>query len=213
MFKSVNPASRQWEIIDLVARKGPITLAGIAGELGLAKTSIRQQMDRIVSAGWIDRTSRRGSPGRPADVFSLSDQSRVFFSHTQTDDLLRDLLDEIGESDCERSLKMFLDGVRRRLVQRIQSTIDDDATPQERLAQVAHALAERGAVNDVVQTEHGSELVVHSCPYHGFPKWRHLLCAMERKALHELTGLRIQHESCMKDGDQRCELRMEVGND
>ncbi len=64
MYRALKPGNRQWDIVVLVARRSPITLAEISDDMGLARTSTQQQVGRL------DRTTRHGKPGRPVDVFA-----------------------------------------------------------------------------------------------------------------------------------------------
>ena len=209
MYRASQPGSRGWEIIVLAARHGPITLADIARELGLAKTSVRQQIDRLVAEGWLDRSRRHGKPGRPVDVFSLSDQGRQLFTQ-RADVFLHALLEEVVSAEGEAKLRALITGVGRRLLQRFRQLIGD-GPPEERLRRLAELLGDAGALNDVVTSDEGVTLKIHTCPYHGLTDGRRLICEMEREVIGELIGAETQLKHCMADGQPRCELDVTVG--
>ena len=68
MRPELQPGSRQWDIVELLARQGPMTVAEMGDAMGLAKTSMRQHIERLDWGGWVDRTRRPHGPGRPTDA-------------------------------------------------------------------------------------------------------------------------------------------------
>ncbi len=204
MYRNTQLSSRGWEIIVLIARKGPITLAGLAAATGLAKTSLRQQVDRLASAGWVERSRRHGKPGRPVDVFSISDQSRQLFTR-QTDEFARTLVEEITDTEGESKLREVVAGVGRRLARRLGPLVGEGPLT-ERVERLAESFCEAGALNDVAPSERGLTLTIHTCPYHGLASGRHVICEMERELVSRLVGAETRLSHCMADGHSRCEL-------
>lgn len=210
MYRTLSPGTRQWDIVVLVARRSPIILAEIADEIGLARTSTQQQVGRLVSEGWLDRTARHGKPGRPADVFSLSDQSRHLFAQ-QGDSFARILLEEIADTEGESKLRALVKGVGRRMTRRLRPRIGE-GTPQERLDRLSKLLSEDGALNDVTRSSRGSTLTVHTCPYHGLSEEHGALCEMHREMVRRLVGAKVRAIRRMADGHPRCEFELTVGS-
>ncbi|NLG44544.1 MAG: MarR family transcriptional regulator, partial [Phycisphaerae bacterium] len=91
--ESDSPALR---IVNLLARRGPCTIAELVAALGVTTTAVRQQVNRLVARRWLIRTRRRQGPGRPADVFALSDDARRMLGG-QAEELSRLLLEQIAE--------------------------------------------------------------------------------------------------------------------
>ena len=89
--------SRRQQIVTLLMSQGPMTIAELADAMGVAKTSLRPQVDRLLLQGWLDRDRRRQGPGRPADVFSASDQSRRHSAQQTMGELARLFLEEMDE--------------------------------------------------------------------------------------------------------------------
>ena len=209
MYCAPQPGPRGWEIVLLAARTGPITLADAARALDLAKSSVRQHLDRLVAQGWLDRGRKHGKPGRPVDVFSLSDKGRQLFTQ-RTDVFLHALLEEVVSADGEAKLRALVVGVGQRLFQRLRPLIGG-GPPQERLRRLAALLSDAGALNDVVASDDAVTLKIHTCPYHGLINARRLICEMERGVIGELIGAETQLRHCMADGQPRCELDVTVG--
>ncbi len=209
MRRTLQPDSRQWEIVVLVARQCPITLAEIAKEVGLAKTSMRQQVDRLVAEGWLDRARRHGGRGRPVDVFSLAEQGRQFLSN-RSDEFVRGLLQEIAEKHGWSKLRAAIKGVGRRMARQLRPAVGE-GTPQERVGRLSDLLAERGALNDVSRSGGNLKLTLHTCPYHGMSEGLGEFCKMERDMISNLVGEKARLTHCMPDGHTRCVLEVNVG--
>ncbi|MFH1417564.1 MAG: MarR family transcriptional regulator [Planctomycetota bacterium] len=209
MRRTLQPDSRQWEIVVLVARQSPVTLAEMAEKVGLARTSMRQQVDRLVSEGWLDRARRRGRRGRPVDVFSLSEQGRRLFAN-RTDEFVRSLLQEIAEKQGRSKLRASIKGVGRRLAHQLRPAVGE-GTPQERMHRLAGLFSERGALNDVTCSEGNLKLALHTCPYHGMSDGLAEFCKMERDMINSLVGEKTRLTRSMPQGNARCEFEVDVG--
>jgi predicted ArsR family transcriptional regulator len=209
MYRTPSPGTRQWEILDRAARLGPMTLAQIAEDVGLARTSVQQQVARLVSEGWLDRTRRHGKPGRPADVFALSEQGRRLFAQ-QTGSLAQHLLEEIAQTEGEPKLRALLKGVGRRTIRRLGPQVGT-GTPQERAQRLADTLNEEGVLSDVTRSARGLTLTIHTCPYHGLSQEHGVLCAMDRETVSRLVGARARVHRRIADGHPRCEFELAVG--
>jgi predicted ArsR family transcriptional regulator len=205
---AIQPGSRRWDLLVLVAREGPITLTEIAGAAGLARTSVRQQLDRLIAGGWVDRTQRRGKPGRPVDVFSLSDEGRRLFAR-QIDDFAGSMMQVLADTDGKAKLRSVIKGVGSRMTDKLRPKVGDG--PQgDRVRRVAELLNEGGALNDVSESERGLKLTIHTCPYHGLPEGRGEFCEMEREMMSSLVGAETSLNRCMSDGSARCELEVKL---
>ncbi len=204
--RAIQLGSRQWELIILIAQLGPVTLAKLTDKTALARTSLRQQVDRLLAEGWLSREHQQGHMGRPADLFSITDQSRQLLAQ-QTDDFALALMYEIQSQDGESKLRSLINGVGRQIRQKLSPLIGD-GTPAERVTRLSNWFADRGALNDLTETENGMRLTVHTCPFHGLVNDQRLICEMECEVLSQLVGAETKLKSCMPNGDQRCVLEV-----
>ena len=185
-----------------------MTVAEMGDAMGLAKTSMRQHIERLDWGGWVDRTRRPHGPGRPTDVFSLSDQGRGLFSR-QSDEFAGMLLEEIAEQEGPARLRTMVQGVGRRLIRKLGPRVTG-TTMGERLDRLVELLGERGVVSDVARSDGGATLKIHTCLYHGLVDEHPELCEMERSTVSQLLGTETRLSRCIRDGEERCELQMMV---
>ena len=154
------------------------------------------------------RTRRHGKVGRPVDVFSLSDQGRRLFAQG-TGDFARWLLDELADTEGESKLRSVIAGVGRRMLRQLRPQVGD-GPPQERVRRLGELLRKDGALNDVVTSDRGVTLKIHTCPYHGLGDGRRLICEMEREMVSELVGAEARLKRCSAGGAAGCEMEVEV---
>jgi predicted ArsR family transcriptional regulator len=210
MHQALCPGTRQWDIVVLVARRGSTTLTEIAKDMGLARTSMQQQVGRLVAEGWLDRTRRLGKAGRPPAVFALSEQSRRFFAR-QAGCFTRELLDEIADSEGESKLRLLIKGVGRRMIRRLRPRVGQGA-PQERAHRLAESLSEQGALSEVSRSPQGLTLTIHTCLYHGLPEQHGVFCDMDRQMVSRLVGAKARTRRRIADGHPCCEFELAVGS-
>jgi predicted ArsR family transcriptional regulator len=188
-----------------------MTLSEMTEITGLARTSMRQRVDRLVAEGLMDRKRRRGKPGRPVDVFTLSGQGRRLFTQ-HAYQFAQALLEEIAHKDGEAKLRAMVDGVGRRMVDELRSRVGY-GSPLERVQKLAEWFSEIGAINDVHESDTSVTVKIHTCPFDGLAGDRRILCEMERDVVRELIGAETHLNCCRPEGQTRCELQVALSGD
>lgn len=200
------PDSRTWQLLSLVARRGPLTTAELVKDLGVTTTAVRQQTTRLLWGGWLVRERRSRGPGRPADVFSLSEQGRRLFAH-EVDEFARLLVQELQETDGPAKVQALLGRVARHLASDMERQVGGGPAA-ERVEQMVRLLQQRGTVAEVAPIESGLRLSLFTCPYHGLGPARHEICEMERQALGRLAGGTARLGGSIENGQPSCEFQV-----
>jgi len=203
--------SRQQQIVALLLRQGHMTIADLAEAMGVAKTSLRPQLDRLVLQGWLNRERRRQGPGRPADVFSASDKSRQHSAQQTMGELARLLLEEMADTETRSKVTSVVDGVGRRVAHLLRPIVGD-GPPSERIRRLSEYLNEHGIVNDTHESRHAVTLDIHTCPYVGLAGEHRQICAMHRRILAELLGAETTDHRCRHEGHPCCEFGVRIGS-
>lgn len=200
--ESDSPALR---IVNLLARRGPCTIAELVAALGVTTTAVRQQVNRLVARRWLIRTRRRQGPGRPADVFALSDDARRMLGG-QAEELSRLLLEQIAEMPGRGRRRALLQAVSNRMAQNAQQFVGD-GPPGERLRRLADHLSREGVLAEAETGRGAQRLTVYTCPFYGVAVAHREVCDMERAAFSTLLGDALALERCVLDGHEHCEFR------
>lgn len=191
-------------VIDLLVRRGPLTIAQLVAELGVTTTAVRQQVNRLSADGWITRTQRRRGPGRPADVFAISEEARRRFG-TNLGELSRLLIEEIVDAEGPARGRVLLRRVGRRIAENRRSAVGE-GPPSDRLRRLAELLSRDGMMVAAEQSGDDLKLTVFTCPFRGLATEHPEVCDMEREAFSALLGGPVQLRQCAQSGYARCEF-------
>lgn len=191
-------------VIEVLVRCGPLTMAQLVAELGVTTTAVRQQINRLLAAGWVTRTQRRRGPGRPADVFAISEDARRRLG-ANLGELSRLLIEEIVDVEGPARGRMLLRRVGRRMAESQRSAVGE-GPPADRLRRLAELLNRDGMMVAAEQSGSDLKLTVFTCPFRGLASEHPEVCDMEREAFSALLGGPVQLRQCMQNGQARCEF-------
>ena len=127
--------------LDWLRRTGSASIPEFVDHTGVTATAVRQRLNRLMAAGLVERSTMRGSRGRPGHRYSLTEKG-IRAAGTNYADLAVALWDEVRSiADPE---------VRRGLLQRLVNRLGDHYkksvrgdTIEERLRSLAGLLGDR----------------------------------------------------------------------
>src|SRR5262245_1069189 len=110
-------------LIDILRKRGPLSVAQMASEMRVTATAVRQRLTRLLAQGDIERKSENRGRGLPVHRYGLTDQGRRR-SGTNFGDLAMALWQEVREiKDPE---------VRRGLLQRLSKRLAESCAREVR---------------------------------------------------------------------------------
>lgn len=207
------PLASDTPLLEMLRVDGHVGISDLEAGLGVTATAVRQRLDRLMRAGFVERTTVSRGRGRPSHVYSLTEKGRRVGG-----DNFRDLAIVLW-----REIRGIQDPeVRRGLIARIGSVMAGlyrrsirGQTPGERLQRAAELLRER-QISCGVSSDDGdrSVLTTYTCPYPELAEQDRGICAVERLMLEELAGAPVQLSECRLDGASCCKFTTmgEVGN-
>jgi predicted ArsR family transcriptional regulator len=183
-------------LLDLIRRRGPLTVAEMGGLLGVTPTAIRNRLTRLTGSGMVERRSEPASRGRPKHTYQASA------------DLALALWGELMHAVEDRKLRRLLFGrVTDRLAEQYREQVRGDEW-QGRMVQLGSILHDRGVEAEV--TRGGGEMLPvlrqHSCPYFALAEVDRAVCAMERKMFEKVLGHGLRLSQCRLDGHRSCDF-------
>jgi predicted ArsR family transcriptional regulator len=195
------------ELLDLIRRHGPLSVAEMAARLGVTPTAVRNRLTRLVGSGMVERRTEHGGRGRPKHAYRASVEAHKRLGQNYAD-LAVVLWDEMMRTVEDRKLRRLLfSRITDRLAELYRAQVTGDEW-QGRLVQLGTILHDRGIEAEVTRGDGGVEPVLkqHSCPYYELAEVDRAVCAMERKMFEKVLGRGLRLSQCRLDGHRSCDF-------
>jgi predicted ArsR family transcriptional regulator len=208
MIRGIEPSeSSDRPLLDLIRRKGPLSVAEMSQMLQVTPTAIRHRLSRLVESGLVEREAESVGRGRPRHVYRASAEAHKRLGQNYTD-LALVLWDEMMRTIEDRKLRRVLFArITDRLADLYRSQVRGEDW-EHRLNQLGEILHDRGIEAEVVRRE-GDRLPMlkqHSCPYFELAEVDHAICALERKMFEKVLGRGLRLSQCRLDGHRSCDF-------
>ncbi len=195
-------------LLDLIRRRGPLTVTEMAQQLGVTATAIRVRLARLVSGGLVERQQEQGRRGRPRHTYQASSIVNKSLGQNYAD-LAVVLWEEVMRSVEDRRLRrMLFKRITERLAELYRSQVKEESW-EKRLVQLESVLHDRGIEAEVARPQPGHPLAFlrqHSCPYFELAEADDTICALERKMFEKVLGRGLRLSSCRLDGNRSCDF-------
>jgi predicted ArsR family transcriptional regulator len=193
--------SRQM-ILRRLKERGPTTIADLAEFLGVATMTVRHHLSALQADGLIEAQPVRGSVGRPALVYRLTEAGEESFPRKYlrlTDRLLDELKAavpaEVIESIFTRMAQDMAADYRERL---------SDLPLEGRMAALVDLLGEEGFMARWDHAEPGYRLTEYNCPYFHIGQRHPEVCRFDQSLISTVLEVAVEKDSCLLDGDSCC---------
>lgn len=191
-------------IVDLLRKNGQATVEALSEAVGLTQMAVRHHLNVLQAEDLIQvaHTKRLHKPGRPVQVYSLTDKARQFYpqEYCRLADLMADeMTAHVGVGGV---IKIF-DGMADRLLSDAP-ILPDTLSFEDRLDHVTSFLREKGYIVDW-EIQDGNYVVYHlDCPYRQFAQNHQEVCALDKKLIGNLLQVNPTRISCIAKNDDKC---------
>ncbi|MFO0956764.1 MAG: MarR family transcriptional regulator [Isosphaeraceae bacterium] len=198
---SENFESADRPLLDLIRRRGPLSVADLTNLLGVTPTAVRHRLSRLVESGLVARTSVSVGRGRPKHLYQASTTAQKRLGQNYTD-LALVLWGEMMSTISDRKLRrMLFSRITDRLAELYREQVRGEGW-EHRLIQLGAILHDRGIEAEVVHRD-GDALPLlkqHSCPYYELAEVDDAICALERKMFEKVLGRGLRLSQCRLEG-------------
>jgi len=194
-------------LLDMIRRRGPLTVAEMVSALGVTPTAVRNRLGRLVGSGMVERRTEHGGRGRPKHTYQASVQAHKRLGQNYAD-LAVALWDEMMRTVEDRKLRrLMFSRITERLADLYRSQVTGEGW-EGRLVQLGTILHDRGIEAEVTPGDGGRMPVLkqHSCPYYELAETDRAVCAMERKMFEKVLGRGLRLSQCRLDGHRSCDF-------
>jgi predicted ArsR family transcriptional regulator len=195
-------------LLDLLRRRGPMTVAEMSEQLGVTGTAVRNRLSRLLESGLVERRAEARGRGRPRHAYQASVEAQKRLGQNYAE-LAVVLWDELMTTVEDRKLRRLLFA---RITERLAEIYRDRVSGPEwegRLVQLTTLLHDRGVEAEVARDGVGAfpMLRQHSCPYYELAESDRAICALERKMFEKVLGRGLRLSQCRLDGDHSCDFQ------
>ncbi|MBL7040038.1 MAG: AsnC family transcriptional regulator [Pirellulaceae bacterium] len=189
-------------ILDLLRKRGSMTVAQLADAVQVTATAVRQRLNRLLAHGYIGRASHKSGRGRPSHRYELTDKGRRK-AGSNFADLATALWQEIWAVPDPVIRRGLVERLAKRLAVMYAGQIQGK-TLEERMTALSSLFAERKVPLSVEQSDDLPVLTATACPYPDLADGDRSVCVMERVLFSELLGEDVHLAKCRLDGEACC---------
>lgn len=195
------------ELLDLIKRRGVLSLEEAIDELKLAKTTIRQHLLAMEGQGLIKRSYQRAGQGRPKVVFELAQGGQRLYP-TQEPMLLRELLEFLKSNDQRDTIARFFEKYwdkREEQFEAILASLPGKKNDIETRLEALRILLESEGFMPQIERK-GSKITVREChcPYPEAIRATQLPCKLEAEFIKRALKIVVERVGYIPSGDAAC---------
>ncbi len=189
-------------MLDVLRRRGAVTISVLVAEMGVTATAVRQRLQRLMADGLIERQAENKGRGRPNHRYSLTEKGQRS-AGTNFADMADVLWDEIKSVDDPEIRRGLLKRIAGRLADRYRDAVGGESLG-DRMTALATVMGQRDIPFEVEKTGELPVLSVLACPYPDLAVRDRSVCTMEKIMLSEVLGESVRLSECRLDGDACC---------
>jgi predicted ArsR family transcriptional regulator len=194
-------------VLDLLRREEGLTVNELTEKLEVTATAVRQRLDRLESAGYLERRKHTQGRGRPTYAYFLTDLGWRQVGVTYTD-LAISLWSEVLSIADPKVRSEMIERVSHRMGHAFREMLPEGSL-DDRMRSLANVMSSRRIPASFERADGLPVLAVHACPYPDLVQrdQDRNLCRLEQKVLSEAIGQPLELSQCKLDGHGCCQFK------
>jgi predicted ArsR family transcriptional regulator len=200
-------------IVRLLVGTPPQTVASLIKETGVTRTAVTEQLNELVGAGYLERTTERLSGrGRPRHLYKVTDAALMLLFASNQRLLVPAIWHAVNRTCDRKTIDRIIGEVSRTLAAHYRTQITAKR-PETRLKQMTKLLQEEGVLLHVDETADGG-LVVHkrSCPFISMYEETGAVCCVDLQMMKDVVGTEVVKTACRHKGAPCCSFAIDSTN-
>lgn len=195
------------EIIDLIKRRGTLSIDEAVEQMSLAKSTLREHFLQLERDGYVDREYIRSGPGRPSLQYRLTPKGNSVFPSSESK-LLRNIIRYLKSNNNERMVEEFFEDFWEQRLEEAESRISESSaeSPESKLNVLMKMLEEEGFMPEIDRSKESGSLTVKecNCPFSEVVKETRLPCKLEEMFYKKLFSENTERTTYIAEGDYSC---------
>jgi predicted ArsR family transcriptional regulator len=196
--------STRQNIVELLKERGQASVEELAEAVGLTQMAVRHHLNVLHGDNLIVFSSvrRKSQPGRPQQLYSLSDSASRLFPEDYYH-LAGDLLDEAKTTLGTDGLDELMSRVADRMAAEAPQ-LSPALPPEERMGQLVQYLRDKGFTARWGIKDDDYVIRVLACPYRQVAHAHSQVCRLDRQIIRNMLGTEPVRVTCIASGDEHC---------
>lgn len=195
------------EIIELIKRKGIISVDEAVEETDLAKTTLREHFLQLERDGYVERDYVRSGPGRPSLQYQLTSKGNSLFPSSESK-LIRKIIQYLKSKGSEQLVEDFFEDFWDQRLEEARNRIRKSSAEdrESKVKILIQMLGEEGFMPEFELDEGDQGLAVKecNCPFSEVIKETRLPCKLEELFYKKLFNGNAERTSYIAEGDYSC---------
>jgi predicted ArsR family transcriptional regulator len=201
------------QILDLIKRKGTISIDEAVEYTELAKTTLREHFMQLERDGYIQRDYVRSGPGRPSLEYHMTQKGNNLFPSYESA-LIKKLLNYLKSKGDEETIEQFFQVFWEERIEKAQHRMDQSSTTdfEKRIRALKHMLEEEGFMPEFNIDKESKNLTIKecNCPFSEVVKETRLPCKLEAMFYKKLFSKKVERTSYIAEGDFSCTYNIQT---
>lgn len=191
-------------VLEALKMAGQATVNELAEFVGVKTVTVRHHLGALQAEGLVEAEERRQSVGRPAHIYSLTEEAQSLFPQ-KYHRLVDLLLDQLKKEWPAATVEALITSLADQLADDLRNEFED-LPQEERMARLIDTLAQEGFMAKWQQTDDGLQLVEYHCPYFLIGQRHPEICQIDEVLIRVVLDADVEKEACVLTGDPVCKF-------
>lgn len=203
------------EIVDLIKRKGTLSIDEAVQQMQLAKTTLREHFLQLERDGFVEREYVRSGPGRPSLHYQLTAKGNSLYPSSESK-LIRNIIQYLKANNNEQLVKDFFEDFWDQRLEEAEQRMQEAGSEgiEEKLNVLIKMLEKEGFMPefDLDKDNHGLMIKECNCPFSEVIKETRLPCKLEAMFYENIFNAKAERTTYIAEGDHACTYDIELSN-
>ncbi len=189
----------------ILKKKGPKSVAEIAGELDVTTEGARFHLLKLEKEGLVQSRSVSKGRGRPKQIWSLTDKGNTRFPDTHAN-LTANLLGLMQETLGEQAVDKVISRHEEKMLACYRQEIDMNAALEDRISKLADIRTREGYMAEYEKADEGFLFIENHCPICVAATACQGFCRAELNIFRAILGddVEVERTEHIVKGQRRC---------
>jgi predicted ArsR family transcriptional regulator len=203
MWALINENPTREKILILLKKKGPLAIEDLGKELNITSMGIRQHLLSLERRGLIAYSTKRQGIGRPAFMYTLTDNADDLFPKAYPEFLIEAFKD-IEKHEGRKKIDDIFKWRKTRILKEMKETLAEAKNMHDRLSSFRDILESKGYFVEIADSNGHFKLQQFNCPIYKIATQFREACVYELQMYKDCLGKEINRKECLADGDLSC---------